>query len=379
MSQDKAKIPSYIVGNLKGTTLLTDRTFARFWKMPAVNSFSSLIHTNELDLSLQPPTANLFDHEDRASFGSQEAAIVGVPYGGGSIRSNSLVSGFPDFLRSASLRYPVYSRVDSPATSGLYDLAEQRYLFEGLVFRDLGNIPVESTDTLATLTKVVDQLMRWSVKRGVHLIAIGGDHSITFALVHGLAEVTGRPVLLVQFDAHHDCGSDPTSDERVHQGNFVRHLLGLDHVAGVVQLGVRGIRSPSQVFSHPKLIQQPFGSSCTRGLRTAVRRMLRQVPGAVGYLSIDLDALDPAEFPLVDFPMRGGLTSRGLAALIQEVFSSGLTVLGTDLVEGLSGGSIEQNAYDVPLYILAHCLDGISRKKTGFQFTPSLLKNFPSR
>jgi len=348
--------PVYIIGAHEGKLLLADERFSRFWRTELAVEPAADVTAEVIGVPLCA-VAPHFQYTDRAELGRQDLVLVGIPTASGSMHADSAVAAFPDHLRAASRRYPAYAMVDEPGCSGLYDLDEQRALFKGLIWRDLGDLAAEAGPE--TLARAATRLTEWAVGHDVRTVAIGGDHAITYTIVQALARAIARPLIVVDLDAHNDCGVSVYPEERIHHANFVRHLLDLDQIIGVLQIGVRGIRSPGQVFSHPKLIQLPPSARNEHDLVTAVDRLRAIAPDAAGYLTIDLDVLDPREFPWVDFPAHGGLSTRCLVSLVQALFRSPLPVLGVDLVEGCGGGQVERNDYDVPIRVLAHVMDGL--------------------
>jgi len=350
--------PFYIIGEHDGELIVADEQFTQFWRRdeairPPVRSPAEVI---EVALNATRP---FFQYTDHSELGRHDMVLVGIPGAHGSLQENTAVAAFPEQLRMASQRYPAYASIDEPGSSGLYDVDEQRSLFKSLIWRDLGNLLPEATAEPATLEQQIARLTGWAVKNNIKTVTIGGDHSVTYPLARTFAASAARPLILVDFDAHNDCGISVYPEERIHHANFVRHLLDLEHVIGIIQVGVRGIRSPGQVFSHHKLIQLPPSDRNERDLLAAIDRLRASAPEAAGYVSIDLDVLDPRDFPWVDFPMAGGLSTRTLLALVRAVFCSPLSVLGVDIMEGCGDRQVEHNDYDVPLRILAHVMDGI--------------------
>jgi arginase family enzyme len=348
--------PVYIIGSHEGKLLLADEKFSRFWRTELAVEPPAGGPTVLVGVPLRAAEPH-FQYTDHTELGRQDLVLVGIPTAGGSMRSDSAVAAFPDSLRAASRRYPAYAMVDEPGCSGLYDLDEQRALFKGLIWRDLGDLAADAGPE--ALARAVTRLGGWAVGHDVRMLAIGGDHEITYTIVRSLARSIARPLIVVDLDAHNDCGVNVHPEERIHHANFVRHLLDSDQIIGIVQIGVRGIRSPGQVFSHPKLIQIPPSARNEHDLLAAIDQLRAIAPDAAGYLTIDLDVLDPREFPWVDFPAPGGLSMRSLVSLVQALFRSQLPVLGADLVEGCGGGQVERNDYDVPVRVLAHVMDGL--------------------
>ena len=98
---------------------------------------------------------------------------------------------------------------------------------------DLGDLPLVETEAdHATIASAAEQAGR----RG-RLLAIGGDHAVTFPLVEGLARVHG-PLSLLHFDAHPDLYHDYEGNPRSHASPFAR-ILEQGHARRLFQVGVR--------------------------------------------------------------------------------------------------------------------------------------------
>ena len=133
----------------------------------------------------------------------------------------------------------------------------------------MGDLLPTCLESIQTLEEAFREIFRWSLGNRVSVISIGGDHSLTYAAVKALAEQCGHRVLLVQFDAHHDCGPDPFALEHLDHSNFVYHLLQSDVVCGVVQVGLRGLRSPSQMVWEERVKQIPAEQIAAQTTRNA--------------------------------------------------------------------------------------------------------------
>jgi len=73
-----------------------------------------------------------------------------------------------------------------------------------------------------------------------HLVTLGGDHSITLALLRALARSVGSPLALVHFDAHVDTWPDSFGNPYGH-GSVFYHAIeeGLVEPKRTVQIGIR--------------------------------------------------------------------------------------------------------------------------------------------
>ena len=142
---------------------------------------------------------------------------------------------------------------------------------------------------------------------------IGGDHAVTVPLVEALS-VLDRPVHVIQIDAHPDLYPDYQGDPFSHACTGLR-ILEMEQVATLTQMGVRTMNA----------VQASQGERFGKRLRILEARELSgplpypsEIPRrAPVYVTLDVDALDPAFAPGVSHPVPGGLTSRQLLDWVQ--------------------------------------------------------------
>ena len=156
-------------------------------------------------------------------------------------------------------------------------------------------------------------------RRG-RLLALGGDHSVTFPLVEGLAQVHG-PLNLLHFDAHPDLYHDFEGNPRSHASPFAR-ILERGLARRMVQVGVRTWNL------HNREQARRFGVEVVEWSDFSPDRV--PIPDAPLYVTIDLDSIDPAFAPAVSHPEPGGLTVRDVVAVLARIRSQ---VVGADIVE----------------------------------------------
>src|SRR5436853_1421098 len=99
---------------------------------------------------------------------------------------------------------------------------------------DIGDFRIVHGDIQGTLTAIEAQ-----AKPLKHLVALGGDHTITLALLRALTAKTG-PLALVHFDAHGDTWPD-SFGQRFGHGSPFYHAIeeGLIDPHRTVQVGIR--------------------------------------------------------------------------------------------------------------------------------------------
>lgn len=199
---------------------------------------------------------------------------------------------------------------------------------ERLDLADIGDFRIAHGDIQGTLVKIEAQAAPLR-----HLVAFGGDHTITIALLRALARREG-PLGLVHFDGHVDTWPESFGLAWGHGSPFYHAIEeGLIDPHRTIQIG---IRSPMQ----RDIFDWTVGKGVTivsaeevheTGPRTVAERV-RQVVGTMpAYLSFDVDALDPAFAPGTGTPEVGGLATWQARAILRRL--TGLRFAGMDVVE----------------------------------------------
>ena len=193
---------------------------------------------------------------------------------------------------------------------------------------DIGDFTIALGDIAASFTEIERQAAL--IK---HLVAFGGDHSITLPLLRALAGRRG-PAALIHFDAHVDTWPENFGQTFAH-GTVFRHAIvdGLVDPRRMIQIG---IRSPVEREIHDWTIARGVTMITAQDVheRGAARtaETIRQVVGeGPVYLSFDIDVLDPAFAPGTGTPEIGGLASWQAQAIIRRL--RGLQFIGMDVVE----------------------------------------------
>jgi agmatinase len=256
--------------------------------------------------------------------------IVGVPYDG-SVTHERGAAEAPQMLREVSHdRWPL--------TENLVDL-------KGLSLRDFGDVKVDNDDPAAT-QRAVAAAVSPIVEAGVIPLVLGGDHSITSAVVAAFRfkEELG----IVWMDAHPDLmdtykGLKGREESKWNHACPLRRILELPNISpeDLLLLGVRDFIPEELRFIRKQEIEVIYARELNRAMPEAVaeriRRKFADVPEV--YISFDIDILDPAYAPGTGVPVPGGISTRSLYDLIYCLFddlrSSGNLprIAGFDLVE----------------------------------------------
>ncbi len=160
---------------------------------------------------------------------------------------------------------------------------------------------------------------------GKFAVTLGGEHSVTIPIIRDLKERFPDLVVL-SFDAH--------GDLRITYHGELSHACVMRRIADmevpVYVVGVRSI-SPEEVSfveSNPRTgILYDFERA---EKAFDVQELLKW--GRHVYVTVDLDAFDPAEMPSVGTPEPGGLRWREFFAIFRQVCQA-TSVVGFDIME----------------------------------------------
>jgi agmatinase len=191
-----------------------------------------------------------------------------------------------------------------------------------------GPILPEVSGPQAMLDKIRRLVQPW-VSQGKLVLAVGGEHTVTVALVQA-AQTRYPDLTVVALDAHADMRES-------YEGSKFSHACVLRRVFETGRpLTLMGTRSYSREEADMLWVAPRLKMFKARELHTpegwqAALDHLQAIPGPV-YLTIDLDALDPSIMPGVGTPEPGGLTYQQVLTIISTLAQRG-PVIGLDLVE----------------------------------------------
>lgn len=230
--------------------------------------------------------------------------VVGVP----TDRNSSFMPGAalaPNHIREA---------LNSPSTNLWTENGIDLSTHPG--WGDRGDLDLDD----AALGESIDQAVSHLVETGGRVIALGGDHAITYPIVRATAR-THQPLSILHLDAHADLYDEFEGNRESHACPFAR-IMENGLAARVVQIGIRTMNS------HQRHQAERFGIEVHgAGSVPAVAGLGLEPPL---YLSLDLDALDPSCAPGVAHPEPGGLTTRDVISIIQDL---PCPLVGADIVE----------------------------------------------
>jgi agmatinase len=165
-----------------------------------------------------------------------------------------------------------------------------------------------------------DSIRAAAAEGGATPLFLGGDHMVTYPIVAGLAEIHG-PLNILHFDAHPDLYDDFEGDPLSHASPFAR-IMERGLASRLVQVGIRTLNG------HCREQAKRFGVEITDMLSFAPDTV--PIPAPPLYVSIDLDALDPAFAPGVSHHEPGGLSVREILSVLHRIE---VPIVGADVVE----------------------------------------------
>ena len=180
---------------------------------------------------------------------------------------------------------------------------------------DLGDLPLDESAADFDRIRNAAQANREAIP-----IFLGGDHMVTYPIVAGLAEIHG-PLNILHFDAHPDLYDDFEGDPLSHASPFAR-IMERSLARRLVQVGIRTLNS------HCREQARRFGVEMVEMRNFAPEAV--PIPQAPLYVSIDMDALDPAFAPGVSHHEPGGLTVRDILSVLHRIEGP---IIGADIVE----------------------------------------------
>ena len=235
----------------------------------------------------------------------QRPTLIGLPYDASS-----------SFRRGAAAAPPLIRQaLRSPAANlwseALLDIGAPDALDDA---GDLA-LPASPAARLA-----IEAALHRLLQDGRRPIALGGDHSITYPILRALRPAWPGLVVL-HIDAHPDLYSEFAGDRFSHACTFAR-IMEEGLADRLIQVGIRTMNGHQQAQAARYGVEVLDMRAWAAGQRPGLRGPI--------YVSIDVDALDPAFAPGVSHREPGGLSVRDVLGLLQTLPGP---LAGADVVE----------------------------------------------
>jgi agmatinase len=180
---------------------------------------------------------------------------------------------------------------------------------------------------IAELRRAMDRILEAAGERLV--IGLGGEHSITSApvLAHAARLGAGRPLSVLQFDAHSDLRLEYEGSPYSHAAVMARCMDDVD----ITAVGIRALTTEERALVRERAsITTIFAEEMWRD-DAWIDRALDSL-GEDVFITFDVDYFDPALMPATGTPEPGGPDWYRTLQLLRRVFTE-RRVVGVDVVE----------------------------------------------
>jgi agmatinase len=265
---------------------------------------------------------------DLTTLRSADAVVLGAPYDAGAsyragARFGPQAIRTTDYLPHDGSRPHLALRVD-PLTE--------------LTVLDAGDVEMPGVEGRQPLDRL-ESAVRAVAEAGAVPVVLGGDHTITWPDVTGVARAVGwGRVSVIHFDAHADTG-ELQFGSLIGHGLPMRRLIESGACRGdrFLQLGLRGYWPEPETLSwmaEQRMRSYEMHEIVRRGLPACLDEAFAiATDGCDGvFVSVDIDVTDPGSAPGTGTPEPGGFSPRELLDTVRRIAIE-LPVVGMDVVE----------------------------------------------
>jgi agmatinase len=269
------------------------------------------------------------DLADPSSYADADVVILGAPFDGGTshrpgARFGPMAIRSTDYLPHDGVRPHMALRVEA--------------LQQDLTVVDAGDVETYSGDVLASC-RAVEHAVTTIAEAGKLPVILGGDHTITWPDVTGVANARGMGrVSVIHFDAHADTGDIEFGSLYGH-GQPMRRLIESGAARGdrFLQIGLRGYWPGPETLdwmADQQMRSFHMSEIVAKGLDAVLDEAFAIAMDDCDavFLSVDVDVCDPGHAPGTGTPEPGGLSSRQVLDAVSRICYE-LPVAGVDVVE----------------------------------------------
>jgi len=258
--------------------------------------------------------------EDSVDFvKSKKWGIIGVPFDSTCSYHHGSRYG-PTIIREASFGFEQYNSTFEKLLDGeFYDCG------------DLNVVHGNCRKTCDSLEDAVCELIASNIKP----ILIGGEHSVSIGSVKALCAKEESndlsDIIVIHLDAHRDI-IDTYIGEKDSHATIMRRVHDLNPKE-LIQIGIRSFSIEEKEFVEG---QKNICSFLAKDLFDDFDALLEKLDSIEGkvYISIDMDAIDPAFAPSVGNPTPNGLHPIDVENIFEALANNeNIDVIGFDLVE----------------------------------------------
>jgi agmatinase len=315
------------------------------------------------------------DLDDRTALRSADAVVLGAPYDAGTshrpgARFGPAAIRTADYLAHNASRPHLALRVDP-----LRDLA----------VADAGDVPMPGPDGQEPLDRLAAAVESVAAAGAVPVV-LGGDHTVTWPNVTGVARALGwGRIAVLHFDAHADTG-ELQYGSLIGHGVPMRRLIESGACRGdrFLQLGLRGYWPEPPTLdwmAGQRMRSYEMHEIGRRGLTACLDESFEIATDDCDgvYLSVDIDVADPGAAPGTGTPEPGGFTARELLDVVRRIGVE-LPVVGMDIVEVAPPYDSAEITARLANRVVLELLSGLAYRRAGGRWDavpPSLLDGRP--
>ena len=245
------------------------------------------------------------------SYGEAKAVLFGAPY-------DSTTS-----FRPGTRFGPAAMRMESFGIETYSPLQDRDLVDDAAVF-DSGDIELPFGAPEPALA-MIEARAAQIVADGKVPFLLGGEHLVTLGAFRAVQK-RHPDAVIIHFDAHADLREDYLGNPLSH-ACVLRRCHDLVGDGRIFQFGIRsGTREEFQFMKDGHVTTEPFADTTLESVVSAIS------PSVPVYLTIDMDVLDPSEFPGTGTQEAGGLRYAQLVADVRLICGR-LNVVAMDNVE----------------------------------------------
>jgi agmatinase len=276
-----------------------------------------------------------------------DISIVGLPYDGAVCYRAGAAEG-PDRIRQLSSEIPA--------------VLETGEILKGLTIRDHGNLPF-GKDFVAAFPNIEKKILEQAGRSFV--LTLGGDHSVVIPVHRAFSRKATEKIGLIFVDAHTDL-SDSFDGSPYSHACPLRRTMEEEKFdpKNTILVGTRCFEMGGLEFIQKNEMKMyPAYEVAERGMRPIADEIVKRFADLQNvYLSIDIDALDPAFAPGTGIPDAGGLSTRDVITLVRALHP--LPVVAADLVEVAPPLDISDITSFAALRIITEIFGLVQRRKS---------------
>lgn len=187
--------------------------------------------------------------------------------------------------------------------------------------------PIDCTKSIEEVMDSVRQTTKAIANAGQIPVTLGGEHSLSYGAVMGVADALKKPIGLVHIDAHADFREAYQGNKHSHAS--VMHLLAKEGLP-MASFGVRALSREEDEARRAHGVLTYDAAELVRKAITSIT-LPDDFPQDI-YVSFDLDGLDPSVLPATGTPVPGGLGYYQALDLVRSSLE-GRRCVGIDVVE----------------------------------------------